>query len=47
MENNNAASIAGFSLLLLPLGLSVLGISVGMSFAIGVVVCIIGLLTKD
>ena len=47
MENNNAASIVGFSLLLLPLGLSVLGIPVGISFAIGVVVCIIGLITKD
>jgi hypothetical protein len=47
VENNNSASIVGFSLLLLPLGLSVLGIPVGMSFAIGVVVCIIGLLTKN
>ena len=47
IKNNNAASIVGFSLLLLPLGLSVLGIPVGMSFAIGVVVCIIGLITKD
>jgi hypothetical protein len=47
VENNDVASIIGFSLLLLPLGLSVLGIPVGMSFAIGVVVCIIGLITKD
>lgn len=47
VENNDVASIVGFSLLLLPLGLSVLGIPVGMSFAIGVVVCIIGLITKD
>ena len=47
VENNDVASIIGFSLLLLPLGLSVLGIPVGMSFTIGVVVCIIGLITKD
>lgn len=43
----NKASVVGFSLILLPLGLSVIGVPVGMSFAIGVVVCIIGLLTKD
>lgn len=47
MENNSTADIVGFSLLLLPLGLSVIGVPVGMSFAIGVVVCIIGLITKD
>jgi hypothetical protein len=47
VENNNSASIVGFSLLLLPLGLSVLGIPVSMSFAIGGVICIIGLITKD
>lgn len=43
----NKASVVGFSLILLPLGLSVIGVPVGMSFAIGVVVCIIGLITKD
>lgn len=43
----NKASVVGFSLILLPLGLSVIGVPVGMSFAIGVIVCIIGLITKD
>jgi hypothetical protein len=47
VKNNSTASIVGFSLLLLPLGLSVLSVPVSMSFAIGVVVCIIGLITKD
>lgn len=43
----NKASVVGFSLILLPLGLSVIGVPVGMSFAIGAIVCVVGLLSKD
>ena len=43
----NKASVVGFSLILLPLGLSVIGVPVGMSFVIGAIVCVVGLLSKD
>ena len=43
----NKASVVGFSLILLPLGLSVIGVPVGMSFTIGAIVCVVGLLSKD
>lgn len=46
MENSKADVVA-FSLILLPLGLSVIGVPVGMSFTIGAIVCVVGLLSKD
>ena len=46
MENSKANVIA-FSIFLLPLGLSVIGVPVGMSFTIGAIVCVVGLLSKD
>lgn len=47
MINKNLVIIILVSLLIFPVVLSVLDVPVCVSFAIGIAVCIIGLLTKD
>jgi hypothetical protein len=47
MKNNDVASILGFGLVFLPLTLCLFSIPVYISFIIGAIVCVVGLITKD